>query len=94
MFLFRHKLKDHFLSVKKLKKFDYNYITVNKKTRNIFIIKILIWKNFKQNKKIFKKSFSTVNKKPKKAFINSLILNFILDYEFYLQIFKRFDTKF
>ena len=94
LFLFRHKLKDHFLSVKQLKKFNYDYITLNKQNS-----KYIDSKNFdlekisNKTKKYLKKVLVLFLKKPNKAFTNYLILNFILDYEFYRQIFKRFNTK-
>ncbi len=96
LFLFRQELDPWFLSVKSLqqKKFNYDYICLNKLNS-----KYIDYKKFPLNK-ISTKTRESLKKiliysinSPKKAFINSFIIKFILDYEIYYQIFKRFDTK-
>ena len=94
LFLFRYKLQDHFKSVNELKKFTYNYITLNKQnSKYIDYINFDMETISDKTRKYLKQILLLFLIKPKKAFINLFILKFILDYELYHQIFKRFNTK-
>ena len=96
LFSFRHELKQHHLSVKNLKdkKFKYNYINLNKlNSKYLDLSKFDLDKISVKSRESLKKVLFYLIRNPKKAFLNSLILKFILEYEVNYQIFKRFNTK-
>ena len=96
LFSFRQELKQHHLSVKNLKgkKFKYNYINLNKlNSKFLDLNKFDLEKISVKSRESLKKVLFCLVRNPKKAFLNSLILKFILEYEVNYQIFKRFNTK-
>ena len=96
LFFFNQQLKPHHIVVKNLlkNKFKHDYITLNKFNKNyIKYKKFELEKISSVSRNVLKIILLNFFKNPTNAYINSILSNFVIDYEMYRQIFTRYNIK-